>query len=89
MQFAVLASQAKDKGGSSQLASKSDHNAVRGTLPFDLYPPALARQITTVGTLGNDPLEARDERQPLLRQLHVRRLVDAPQATITVFEQLV
>jgi hypothetical protein len=26
------------------------------------YPPALARQITTAGTLGNHSLEARDER---------------------------
>jgi CO/xanthine dehydrogenase Mo-binding subunit len=67
VQLAVFASQAEDEGGSSQIASQSDDNAVRGTLPFDLYPPALARQITTVGTLGNHPLEARDERQPLLR----------------------
>ena len=62
MHLAVFASQAKDEGGSTQSAGQSDDNAVRGTLPFDLYPPALAGQITTVGAFGNDPLEARYER---------------------------
>jgi hypothetical protein len=88
VQLAVFASQAEDEGGSSQIAGQPDHNAVRRTLPFDLYPPALARQIATVCTFGNDTLEARYERQPLLGQLHVGRLIDALQAAVSVFEHL-
>src|SRR5579864_2890832 len=47
--------QAEDKRGSRQIASQSDHNAVRRPLAFDLHPPALAWHITTVGAFGNHP----------------------------------
>jgi hypothetical protein len=87
LQIAVVVPQAQDEAWSAQVARNTDDNAVGGALLFDLYPAALAGQITAVVAFGHHTFNARHQPEPVRGLIHIWRLDDQLQARIARFKQ--
>ena len=79
----------QDELGRLLVAGDADHDAVDRALALDLDPTVLAtRDVAAVGTFGDDALNRRQDRQPLLGDLSIVGLDHQLQARMQRVDQV-
>src|SRR5215471_809178 len=80
--------QAEHELGCRQVAGHADDTAVDASVALDFYPVSRPPgRVAAIGALSHHALDARQELEPVLREVHVSRLLDELQAGMSCFEQ--